>query len=69
VDHGGGGPWWTLDKWSAMTSSELGLTATPGHGGSPAMAQRRERSTGSPSRVSPGRGWWRGDQATAVKKW
>jgi hypothetical protein len=69
VDHGGAGPRWTLDRGMAMTSPELGQTAAPGHGGSPTMAQQRERSTGSPSRASPGRGWQRGDRATAVKKW
>jgi hypothetical protein len=69
VDHGGAGPRWTLDRGSAMTSSELALMAALGHGGSPAMEQRRERSTGSPSRASLGRGLRRGDQATAVKKW
>jgi hypothetical protein len=69
VDHGGAGPQWTLDRGSAMTSSELGLLAAPGHGGSSVMVQWRERSTGSPSQASPGRGWWRGDRATVVKKW
>jgi hypothetical protein len=43
--------------------------AALGHDGSPAMAQRRERSMGSPSRASPGRGRQRGDRTTAVKKW
>jgi hypothetical protein len=43
VDHGGAGPRWTLDRGSAMTSSELGLMAALGHGGSSAMEQRRER--------------------------
>jgi hypothetical protein len=33
-----------------MTSVELGLTVTLGHGGLPAMEQRRERSMSSPSR-------------------
>jgi hypothetical protein len=55
VDHGGAGPQWTLDRGSAMTSPELSLAAAPGHGGSSSMAQRRGRSTGSPSRASPGR--------------
>jgi hypothetical protein len=69
VDHGGASPRWILDRGSVMTSPELGLMATLGHSGSSAMAQRRERSTGSPSRASPGRGRRRGDQATVVKKW
>jgi hypothetical protein len=69
VDHSGAGPRWTLDKGSAMTSPELGLLAAPGHGGSSVMVQWRERSTGSPSRASPGRRWWHGDRVTMVKKW
>jgi hypothetical protein len=68
VDHGGAGPWWTLDRGSVMTSPELGLTTALAHGGFPAM-ERRERSTGSPSRASPGRGRWHGNQEMAVKKW
>jgi hypothetical protein len=63
VDHGEAIPRWSLDRGSAMTSPELGLTAAPGHGGSPAMAQWRERITGSPSRASPRHGWWRGGGA------
>jgi hypothetical protein len=43
VDHGRAGPRWTLDRGSAMTSPELGLTVAPGHGGSLMMAQQRER--------------------------
>jgi hypothetical protein len=50
-------------------SLELSLAAAPEHVGSPMMAQRRERSTGSPSRASPGHGWWRGDRVMVVKKW
>jgi hypothetical protein len=50
-----------------MTLPELGLTAAPGHGGLPAMVQRREWSMGCPSQASPGaaggvatrRRWWR----------
>jgi hypothetical protein len=53
---------------SRRGSSELAIPAALGHGGSPVMVQWGERSTGSPSRASPGRGRWRGDQATAVKK-
>jgi hypothetical protein len=56
VDHGSASPRWTLDRGSAMASPELGLTAALGHSSSPTMAQRRERSTGSPSMASPGRG-------------
>jgi hypothetical protein len=69
VDHSGAGPGWTLDKGSVKTSLELGLTAASGHGDSPVMAQRRERSTGSPSWPSSGHGRWCGDWATVVKKW
>jgi hypothetical protein len=57
-----------LGQGSAMTSPELGLTAAPRHGSSLVMAQRRERSTGSPTQASPGRGQCRGDRATTVKK-
>jgi hypothetical protein len=56
VDHGSASQRWTLDRGSAMASPELGLTAALGHSSSPTMAQRRERSTGSPSMASPGRG-------------
>jgi hypothetical protein len=69
MDHGGAGPRWTLDKGSAMISLEFSLTAALGHGGLPAMAQLRERSTGSPSRASPGHGQWHDGRVTAVKKW
>jgi hypothetical protein len=69
VDHGDAGPRWTLDKGSAMTSLKQGLTVASGHNSSPAMAQRRERSTGSPSWASPGRRRRCGDRAMAVKKW
>jgi hypothetical protein len=69
MDHSGAGPQWSLDRRSVMTSPELGLMAALGHGNSPAMVQRRERSTGSPSRASPGRGRRCGDWAMAVKKW
>jgi hypothetical protein len=55
-------------SWTTV-ASELGLTAALGHGGSSAMTQRRESSTGSPSQASPGCGRQCGDQATAVKKW
>jgi hypothetical protein len=61
-----GGPW---IGGSVMTSPELDLEATPGHGSSSMMVQRRERSTGSPSRTSPGHRRRCGDRATAVKKW
>jgi hypothetical protein len=60
VDHGqglGGG------------SPELGQAAAMGHGGSQAVAQRKEGCTGSPSRASPGHGRRRGDRATMVKMW
>jgi hypothetical protein len=43
--------------------------AALGHCDSPTMAQRRERSTGSPSGASPGRGRWCGDPVMVVKKW
>jgi hypothetical protein len=69
MDQGGAGPRWTLDRGSAMTSLELGLTVAPGHGGSPTMAQRRERSMGSLSQASLGHVRWHGDRATVVKKW
>jgi hypothetical protein len=39
------------------------------HGCSPVMAQRRERSTGSPSQDSPRRERWCGDRVTVVRKW
>jgi hypothetical protein len=69
MDHGGAGPPWTLDRGSsAMTSPELDLAAAPGHVDSSVMVQRRERSTRSPSRASPGHERQRGDRATAVKK-
>jgi hypothetical protein len=68
------GPWqrWSMVDWATADRRglpELGLAAASGHGGSPAMAQRRERSTGSSFWASPGRGRWHGDWATAVKKW
>jgi hypothetical protein len=69
MDHDGGGPWWTLDRGSAMTSLELSLMAALGHGGSLVIGQRRERSTGSPSRASSGHGQRCGDRATVLKKW
>jgi hypothetical protein len=69
MDHSGASPRWTLDRGSAMTSLDLGLTAALGHGGSPALAQQRQRSMGSPSRVSLGCGRRCGDRATVVKKW
>jgi hypothetical protein len=69
VDHGSASPRWTMDRGSVMTSPDLGLMAALGHGGSLAMAQRRENSTGSPSRASLGRGRQCGDRATALKKW
>jgi formyltetrahydrofolate synthetase len=47
VDHGHG---------QSKSSSKLGLAAALGHGGSPAMAQLREGSTGSLSRASLGHG-------------
>jgi hypothetical protein len=69
VDHYGASPRRTLDRGSAMTSLELDLTATPGHRGSLAMTQQRERSTGSLSRASPGREQRLGDWAMTVRKW
>jgi hypothetical protein len=54
--------------WMAVWRPELGLTAAPRHSGSPSMEQLRERSTGSPSQASPGRGWRCGDRAMVVKK-
>jgi hypothetical protein len=63
MDHGGTSPRWTLDRGLAMTSPELSLMAALGHGGLPAMAH-----WGSPPRASLGRGRWRGDQATVLKK-
>jgi hypothetical protein len=50
-------------------SPELGLAAALGHGSSPTMAQQRERSTGSPSQASLGRGRRRGDRASTTMKW
>jgi hypothetical protein len=49
-------------------SPELGLTATPMHGGSPALEQWRKERVGSPSRASLGRGRWCGNWAIAAKK-
>jgi hypothetical protein len=58
--------------WPWLTeggSQELSLAAALGHGGPPAVAQRKEGCIGSPSRASPRLGRRCGDQATAVKKW
>jgi hypothetical protein len=50
-------------------SPELGLTATPVHGGSPTMEQWRKERVGRPSRASPGRGRQCGDRTMSAKKW
>jgi hypothetical protein len=49
-------------------SPEIGLAAVLGHDRSLETAQWREGCTESPSRASPGRGWWCGDRATVVKR-
>jgi hypothetical protein len=68
------GSWqrWSMVDWATAGprgSPELGLAAAPGHGDLLMMAQWRERSMRSPSRDNSEHGQWRGDQATAVKKW
>jgi hypothetical protein len=65
----GAGPWWTGPCPVEGASPELSLAAALGHSSSPVVAQRKEGCTGSPSWASPGRGWWCGDRAMAVKKW
>jgi hypothetical protein len=78
-NHGGLGPplvdhgrrWSTVNPGHGRPTSslELGPAAAPGHGGSPAMAQQRERSMGSLSGASPWRGQWCRNRVMTVKRW
>jgi hypothetical protein len=63
--------WSTVDRGQGLGggSPELGLATAPGHSGSPAVVQRKEGCTGSPSQASKGHTQLRGDWAMMVKRW
>jgi hypothetical protein len=47
------GPWWTNHHGRSWSSSELGLAATPGHGGLPRGGEKDEELTGVRFWASP----------------
>jgi hypothetical protein len=68
VNRTGTCPQWTVDRGFGGGSTELGLTATPEHGSSPAGAQQREGDTGISTQASLWCGWQCRGRVTTVKK-